>query len=130
MVWMPPTGTRRAVVLDFDGVIHAYTSPWVDVETVCDGPVPGAREAVAKLRERFDVVVMSARCNEPGGVRAVKQWLDLHGIEVDAVAAGEKPGAVAYADDRGFRFDGTWDFVDEWVANGTPMPWNKREDIV
>jgi len=122
----PPPGMKPTVVMDFDGVIHAYTTGWKGVTVIADGLTPGAVEAIAKLRTRYRVVVCSSRANSPEGRAAIEVWLEEHGIEVDAVASGEKPAGVAYVDDRAIRFEGTWEWVDDFVVLGAPRPWCKR----
>lgn len=39
------------VVLDFDGVIHAYTSGWKGLTVIPDPPVPGIREAIRDIMD-------------------------------------------------------------------------------
>lgn len=103
------SGKRRGkptVVLDFDGVIHSYTSGWQgDATVIADGPVEGIGRAIETLRESYRIVVVSSRCQHPGGVEAVEQWLASHNIDVDGVQSG-KPPAIVYVDDRALKFDG------------------------
>jgi hypothetical protein len=99
---------RRTVCLDFDGVLHSYRSGWCGAEIIPDPPIHGAREAVARLRKSFRVVVHSSRCHKPEGRRAIELWLERHGIEVDEVCTF-KPPAIVYLDDRAVPFTGNWD---------------------
>jgi hypothetical protein len=73
-----------------------------------DPPIHGSREAVARLRKSFRVVVHSSRCHTPEGCRAIEHWLRQHGIEVDEVCMF-KPPAMVYVDDRAVPFTGSWD---------------------
>jgi hypothetical protein len=41
----------KTVCIDFDGVIHAYTSPLVDLATISDEPLPGAFEFLTDCLE-------------------------------------------------------------------------------
>jgi len=101
---------RQTVCLDFDGVIHAYTSPWQGEEIISDPPIHGTAKAIEKLRERYRVVVNSSRCRSEAGRRAIERWLTRHQIEVDEVCE-HKPPAMVYVDDRGLRFEGDWNDV-------------------
>jgi hypothetical protein len=102
------TKQPRTVCLDFDGVLHSYRSGWRGAESIPDPPIHGTREAVARLRKMYRVVVYSARCRTAEGRRAVESWLRTHDIEVDEVC-DYKPPALVYVDDRAVRFRGDWD---------------------
>lgn len=102
------TKQPRTVCLDFDGVLHSYRSGWRGQEVIPDPPIHGTREAIIRLRRSFRVVVYSARCRSAEGRRAVENWLQHHGIEVDEVV-DYKPPALVYVDDRAIRFRGNWD---------------------
>jgi hypothetical protein len=97
----------RTACLDFDGVLHSYSSGWKGAAEIPDPPNEGALEAVEALRQCFHVAVQSTRCATPAGLQAVKAWLRRHRIPVDEVAS-EKPPAFVYLDDRGLRFEGDW----------------------
>lgn len=95
----------RTIVLDFDGVIHSYTSGWQGVDVIPDSPVAGIKEAIQDIRKYYKVVVVSTRCFQEGGLEAVRAWLDKHDIVVDEVL-DHKPPAIVYVDDRALTFDG------------------------
>lgn len=96
---------KKTVVFDFDGVIHSYTSGWRGATEIPDPPVPGIAEAISKIREKYRVVVVSSRCSQYAGSKAVQRWLEKYGIVVDAISS-TKPPAVCYIDDRALYFDG------------------------
>ena len=122
------TNYKKTVALDFDGVIHSYTSKWQGASIIPDPPVEGAHEAIKELRKRFKVVILSTRANDPDGYVAMQRWLSEHGIEVDGIAGEGKPKAILYVDDRGFRFDGNWGSVLKALENGSDgvEPWNRQ----
>lgn len=94
------------VVVDFDGVINSYATGWQGVTVIPDPPVPGIREAILDIMDAgYRVVVVSTRCAEPEGLKAVKEYLKKHDIVVSDVMA-EKPPAICYVDDRAICFDG------------------------
>ena len=93
------------VVLDFDGVIHSYTSGWQGKTVIPDPPVQGIRDAIDSIRKLYKVVVVSTRCDTPDGIAAVKEYLAKYDIVVDDVMK-EKPPAIVYVDDRAICFDG------------------------
>lgn len=114
---------KKSIAIDFDGVLHAYTSPWTKASEVRDGPTPGALEAVKEyIMAGYNVVVYSARANDPDGEVAMHQWLQKHGFPVLHIAT-EKPHAELYIDDRGFQFIGDWPSI-EYIRSF--RPWNKR----
>jgi len=126
---MVPSGTkktRRVVALDFDGVIHSYTSGWQGTDRIPDPPVEDVAEAVRTLRTVFEVVVHSVRCGTSEGMGAVRKYLQVNGIEVDRVTC-IKPVAFIYIDERGYRFKGEWvdavfDTFERWTADRLLKP--------
>jgi len=102
-----PGNIMQTVAIDFDGVIHAYTKGWCGGE-IYDEPVPGAREAIAKLRARGYIVIVHTAYSRPPQV--VMDWLRQQAIVVDAVS-NIKPPAIAYIDDRGIRFTNWQDIL-------------------
>ena len=110
----------RTICFDFDGVIHSYASGWKGASVIPDKPVNGIRELIAELREKgIRIVVVSSRCNSPGGKEATESWLNENGITVDEVT-NERPDCIANIDDRGIPF--TENLYHDIV---TFVPWNK-----
>lgn len=71
-------GLRKKVVcVDFDGVLHSYTSGWKGPRVIPDPPVPGALKWLCEMAqdERFQVCIYSSRSRYWGGRRAMKRWL-------------------------------------------------------
>lgn len=122
-----PVGQRYTVAVDFDGVLHSYSSPWVNEYTIPDPPVDGA---MAWLREMLDggldVVIFTTRGKTSAGRDAVHQWIAKHWPEAPLTrlqVTAEKPPALVYLDDRAVRFTGSnWPTVDEIHRT---KPWNK-----
>jgi hypothetical protein len=104
------TVSKLTVCVDLDGVLAHYDG-WKG-EACIGAPLPGAKEFVAALREKYRVVLFTTRCKaDPFGdgehrsvskaVTVINAWLEKHGIEVDEIYHGQgKPMAAAYVDDR------------------------------
>ena len=107
---------RPTVVLDFDGVIHSYTSGYIGADEIPDPVIPGIKAAIDELRTGYRVVVVSTRCASVEGCCAVRRYLRQNGIEVDDVTAA-KPPALCYIDDRAICFDGNASSIPEKVRN-------------
>lgn len=114
------------VVFDFDGVIHSYTSGWKGVDNIPDPPVPGIREAIAEIRDAgYRVVVVSTRCSERDGLRAIHKFMDENNILVDDISA-HKPPALVYIDDRALCFDGHPEMLLSKIQEF--KPWYQKEE--
>jgi hypothetical protein len=121
--------------VDFDGVIHSYTSPWLRPEIIPDPPVPGALLWLDGAIEHFTVVIYSSRSRTKQGIAAMQRWLLDHGerekINLGVLLCGaidfvhEKPAAFLTIDDRAICFDGDWGKLDP-IELLKFRPWNKR----
>lgn len=109
--------TREKIAIDFDGVIHAYSQGWKDGD-IYDMPVPGVRDALTSLIQRFHIVIYSARAYDLiqtgyfrlRQVRAMARWLSDHCIPYDEIhVAPGKPHCKVFIDDKGYRFEGDWE---------------------
>lgn len=119
--------------LDFDGVIHSYTSGWQGADKIPDPPVPGAMTFIAEAVNHFQVQIFSSRSHQPGGERAMRDYVryclceefqdDGHEIADQIGYPHEKPAAMVTLDDRAITFDGTWPKLDQLLKF---KPWNKR----
>lgn len=69
---------KPILCLDFDGVIHSYTSPWKSARLIPDAPVPGAFEFICTALKTYDVAILSSRSHHFGGRRAMKRWMMSH----------------------------------------------------
>ena len=117
----------RILLLDFDGVIHSYTSGWQGVDVIPDPPVPGAFAFIDAAREAgFDVQVYSSRSKEDKGIDAMVRWFDAHGrgdLCVDTLTfPTQKPPAFLTIDDRCIQFNGDWPNAESLHLF---KPWNK-----
>jgi hypothetical protein len=135
--------SRYILCVDFDGVLHSYTSGWKGAVVVTDPPVPGAIAWLVEtaLDPRFEVCVYSSRSKDPGGIDAMRAWLmghlQLHYDRISTMHAKrgagsvlaaisfptQKPAASMTIDDRAFCFEGTFPSA-EWMLGF--KPWNKR----
>jgi hypothetical protein len=129
--------TKPILCLDFDGVIHSYSSGWKGADVIPDPPVDGAMKFIWEATEHFRVAIFSSRTNQSGGLTAMQSWLNKnfrdywgpHRTEADDKLAEiewpiEKPAALVTLDDRAITFDGTWPDIESLKRF---KPWNKRE---
>lgn len=66
---------KLIVCLDFDGVIHSYSSGWKGPRSITDEPVPGSLEFIVGLLDTFSVAILSSRSHAFFGRAAMKRWL-------------------------------------------------------
>lgn len=122
--------SKPILCLDFDGVIHSYTSGWKGADVVSDPPVPGAIAFMREALESFRVAIFSSRSNQPGGIEAMARYVrreaeaeKLDGPWFDHIEwPTEKPPAMVSIDDRALTFDGVYPTVGRLLAF---KPWNK-----
>ncbi len=85
----------RTIMVDLDGVLASEEKTF---ERALAAPLPGAREALARLRAAgHTIIVYTAR--GWAEFRMTRQWLDDHGFEYDGLHMG-KPIADVWIDDR------------------------------
>ena len=131
--------SKPILCLDFDGVVHSYTSGWQGADICPDPAVPGAVEAIKRFVEHFRVAIFSSRSNQRMGVEAMQFWLkcqfyrEMEPEDADPILAQlewpkEKPPALITIDDRALTFSGEWSDYDpaELLAF---KPWNKRPQV-
>ena len=126
---------KPILCLDFDGVIHSYTSGWQGADVVADPPAPGAIAFLREAVNHFTVAVFSSRTHQPGGGQAMREWLGLHVLNerlndqedlawVSAIEWPEhKPAALVTIDDRALTFTGIWPSMTELREF---KPWNRK----
>jgi hypothetical protein len=122
--------TKPILCLDFDGVIHSYTSGWKGADVIPDPPVPGAMAFIREAIVHFRVAIFSSRSNQPGGLQAMKDYI-VYNSEIgfrDPIAEAiewplEKPAAFVTIDDRAITFTGVWP---DMATLKNFKPWNKK----
>lgn len=134
--------SKPILCLDFDGVIHSYSSGWKGASVVSDPPTEGAMRFIWDASARFRIAIFSSRSRQAGGKAAMQAWLAKHFREhwasdrtqADDILAEiewpeEKPAAMLTIDDRALTFSGDWaDYpIDRLLAF---QPWNKRPDKI
>lgn len=137
---MTDLSNRKPILaLDFDGVIHSYTSGWKGAAVIPDPPVSGLFEFLTEASLYFEINIWSSRSNQEGGIAAMRSWFIYHyqhlaGANltcmevadiVDALVRfpTDKPPAFVGIDDRVITFTGQWPSVEE-LRNF--KPWNAK----
>lgn len=131
---------KPILCVDWDGVVHSYTSGWKGASIIPDPPVPGALEWLLRASKLFTLVVYSSRSKDPEALTAMRMWLgyhahatlpDLKASELLQVVtfAHEKPAAFLTIDDRAICFDGDWSKLDPETLLKF-KPWNQRGRVI
>lgn len=102
----------KAICVDFDGVIAEFVDDIGSFGRV----LPGAREALAELREAgYRIIIHTARPSAPEPMQRLADYLTSQGIPFDEINTNSscpwpagKPVADLYIDDRALRFEGDW----------------------
>jgi hypothetical protein len=137
---------KPILCLDFDGVLHSYTSGWSGADVILDPPTTGAMAFILDAMEHFTVAIYSSRSNAPGGIPAMQEWLAMH-MEAHVrkawgLGGGElreslenvlgaiqwpttKPPALVTLDDRAVTFTGNFPGVEELRRF---EPWTKTAE--
>jgi len=131
---------KPILCLDFDGVLHSYTSGWKGAEIIPDPPVSGAIAFLYDAIMAFDVQIFSSRSHQAGGIYAMMDWIAQHEREwtkaqiaanqptprtsllLNITFPTEKPAAFLTIDDRAITFTGKWPTIETLRAF---KPWNR-----
>ena len=123
-----PPEAHRVVCVDFDGVLYPFGFLYESPE-----PMPGARRALTRLRQRgYRIVIFTSRLSPSwlmsSGHSAdeqrayISRLLYRDGIPFDDLTA-EKVPAVAYLDDRAIRVrSGELDAAVDWLLFEADVP--------
>ena len=111
--------------IDFDKVIHKCSKGYHD-GTIYDEPVKGAYEALEKISDNYTIIVFTCKAkpdrglvNGKTGTELVWDWLEKHDMaKFVSKVTSEKPRAVAYIDDKSFRFTSWEDCMSELSNSG------------
>ena len=105
---------KPILCVDFDGVIHSYTSGWKGPEVILDPPVKGAFAFLTEALEFFTVAIYSSRSQTEAGRNAMLFWFLHHGFPHTGqlVFPEHKPAAFVTLDDRAVYFTGLFPSID------------------
>lgn len=123
---------KPTLCLDFDGVIHSYTSGWKGAENIVDPPTEGALAFMFLASNHFKLAIYSSRSKD--ALFEMKCWLAEHvRAYTDEASANkllegiewplQKPSAFLTIDDRAMTFTGVWPDPQELLKF---KPWNKK----
>lgn len=122
---------KYTICVDFDGVIHSYTTPWIKPHIIPDPPVDRAIHWLWGMLRDFDVVIFSTRCKTWRARRAMRRWIQQHATPTQAPLlkalrySYTKPAALIYLDDRAVRFQGPRTFPSKDEIHRRYIPWNR-----
>jgi len=110
---------KKIIAVDFDGVLHSFTSGWTASHIIPDPPVKGALAWFMSLffSHNYYPIIFSCRAESWRGRRAIRKWLTKHGIRKTFVKriklTCRKPAAHFLLDDRVMLFTGKFPGLDE-----------------
>lgn len=122
---MTKFSNKLTIVVDFDGVLHSYTSGWHGASIIKDPPVPGAIAWLREAVKHFHVCIVSTRSTEADGRKAMREWLGYWAAEqresdkedlawLSAIAwPTDKPPAFVTIDDRAITFTGIFPAMEQ-----------------
>lgn len=104
---------KNNIAIDFDGVIHKCSKGYHD-GTIYDEPIEGALESLEILKNMgFNIIIFSCKSrsdrplvNNINGTQMIWDWFEKYKCQhliTDVVK--EKPRALIYIDDKGYRFE-------------------------
>jgi len=113
---------NQNLAIDFDGVIHDFNKGYHDGTCYGDA-LPGSIQAIRTLSKKYKIIIFTAKAkpnrplvNGKTGVQLVQEWLEKHDV-LDCVfeITAEKPRAVLYIDDNGYRHT-NWEDTLSFIA--------------
>lgn len=125
---------KPTLCVDFDGVIHSYTSGWQGITNIPDPMVRGAARWLMDATQFWRVAVFGSRSESHEGREAMKKYIELRSREFHGIQFAEelvqrlefpedKPPAVLSIDDRAITFCGDWSQYDpEQLLKFKPWP--------
>jgi len=134
-----PWNGKPTIAIDFDGVIHSYTSGWNGADEVDDPPIS---KTIIRSRltytsidwlttlvrdGRMNIAIFSSRNHQHGGIKAMKTFLIANGMEPDILEEIQfpehKPPSHVLIDDRCMTFTGEFFSADRILEF---KPWVSR----
>lgn len=101
---------HKIIAVDLDGTLCRYNG-WQGMDHIGD-PVPGMlRRVKGWLKQGHEVVIFTARAEDPDAVPFIKDWLSKQGM-----------GHLEVTCEKSMRFDEIWDDKAVAVKTNTGMP--------
>jgi hypothetical protein len=127
---------KRRICIDFDGVIHSYTSGWQDYHIISDPPVNGSFAALSEYCKHYIVCIYSSSRSEmAAGRKAMADWFlqygwpqDGEGLPKGLEFLSRKPPGWITIDDRCITFTGKFPSIEE-IDNFKPWYKKLKEEI-
>lgn len=124
---MPSLKGNPIIVVDFDGVIHGYTSGWQGATTMLDAPVDCSLAWLTTMTKYYKVCIISSRSKYLFGRYAMKNYLRSYCLPEAIIKKLYfplvKPPAVMSIDDRAFLFQGEFPILE---AIKSFKPWYQK----
>lgn len=133
--------SKKILCLDFDGVIHSYSSGWQGPRNIPDPPVPGALEFICNAIQNpnLQIAIFSSRSRYFLAKQAMKRWLYAEYLKLAAIdpsdrwaipdfSKGEIPRWL-WAWIAGFSFADPWEDEAKWAIKKllTKISWPTRK---
>lgn len=113
-------GARQVVGIDFDDTLYDRSTAVANGDTTGD-PTEGAMDALFSLLLRYDVLIISGRCNSgKESQHEMREWIIRKSENPDLMESYFMKGRIKIADnkpfvylidDNCFRFQGNWDEI-------------------
>lgn len=129
--------SKHVLCLDFDGVIHQQKEGHKGMLVISERPVDGVFQFLEHAVKVFEVNIYSGRSGYPGGIEAMRDWLQLEAVRahVDGkilfpdwlnqiVWPTRKPATYVGLDDRVVTFTGVFPLIEDLLAFET---WEKSK---
>jgi hypothetical protein len=120
---------RPILCLDFDGVIHSYSSGWKGAHIIPDAPVDGVGLFLLKSVQHFRIAIYSSRSRSLRGRRAMRRYIRT--LLWDACLANTAESERAWAATQGKPADWIpWTAYDvrdvaDHIGRAIEWPWFK-----
>lgn len=118
----------KTLCIDFDGVIHSYSSGWKGADVISDPPNEGAFAWLLELlAHEYEVCIYSSRSKEPSGIEAMQKWFWGRGFPEEQLEKlnfpTQKPATYLTLDDRAICFIGAFPTIERLESF---LPWHQR----
>ena len=105
---------KHKISIDFDNTL-VEPSRFIAPHIINGKPEPGAKEALIKLSEYFEIIIFSCRAAGGGGKEAIADWMKKYEIPYSLITNIKLP-SLFYVDDRSLNYNGDWKSVLHTIA--------------